>query len=155
MNATLVAAVLLEHDKKYLLVQQARSRRQAGKWGPPGGKPEHEKGETLLEAVRREAFEEIGVEVELSGFVGLIRSGHKREPNLFICFAARLQNPADAGNLKLKEGEISGARWLTVDEIENEVVPLRTKPLGALYHRHQQGQVYPLDLVLHEAIDPE
>lgn len=155
MNATLVASVLLEKDHKYLLVQQARSRRQAGKWGPPGGKPEHEKGESLLEAARRETFEEIGVEVELTGFVGLIRSGHKREPNLFICFAGRFQNEADADKLKLKEGEITGARWLTVEEIESEVVPLRTTPLPVLCRRHREGQIYPLELVQHEAIDAE
>lgn len=153
MKATLVASVILEHNKKYLFVQQARSRRQPGKWGPPGGKPDHEQGETLFEAAIRETFEETGLTVELTGFVGLIRSGHQQDPNLFICFAGRLPDPASALNLHLKEGEIMDGRWLTLEEIEAGAVPLRATPFVSLVRRYQAGQIYPLDLVQHEAID--
>ena len=155
MKVTLVACVLLENNQKYLLVQQARSRRQPGKWGPPGGKPEHEQGETLFEAARREAFEEIGCEVDLTGFVGLVRSGHRADPNLFVCFAGRLQDPTQADALILKEGEISDGRWLSLEEIENSTVPLRATPFAALFRRFQTGQIYPLELVQHEALDPQ
>src|SRR5689334_14918415 len=98
MKATLVACVLLEHDGKYLLVQQARSRRQPGKWGAPGGKPDL--GETLFEAARRETLEETGLKIELTGFIGLVRSGHRADPNLFVCFAGRLESEAEAANIK-------------------------------------------------------
>jgi ADP-ribose pyrophosphatase YjhB (NUDIX family) len=153
MKATLVASVILEHESKYLFVQQARSRRQPGKWGPPGGKPDHEQGETLFEAAIRETFEETGLAVELSGLVGLIRSGHQQDPNLFICFAGRLTDPASAANLRLKEGEIMDGRWLTLEEIEAGAVPLRSTPFATIIRRYQAGQIYPLDMVQHEAID--
>ena len=151
MNATIVASVLIEQDGKFLLVQQARSRRQPGRWGPPGGKPEVEQGETLFEAARRETLEETGLVVELTGFVGLLRSGHRTEPNLFVCFAGRLSEPS--GALQLPPGEISDARWLTLVELEAGVVPLRAAPFVTLYRRLQAGQVYPLELVQHEAFD--
>src|SRR6478672_10956211 len=147
MKVTLVASVILEHDKKYLFVQQARSRRQPGKWGPPGGKPDHELGETLFEAAIRETFEETGLTIELTGLVGLIRSGHKQDPNLFVCFAGRLPDPASALNLQLRAGEIMDGRWLTLEEIEAGEVPLRSVPFGTLIRRYQEGLVYPLDLV--------
>ena len=153
MKATLVASVLLEHEKKYLFVQQARSRRQPGKWGPPGGKPDHDLGETLFEAAIRETFEETGLKVELTGLVGLIRSGHRQDPNLFVCFAGRLIDPSTASNLHLKEGEIMDGRWLTLAEIEAGAVSLRSTPFVTLVRRYQEGQVYPLELVQHEAID--
>ncbi len=151
MNATLVASVIIENEGKFLLVQQARSRRQAGKWGLPGGKPEHSLGETLFEAAKRETIEEIGLSVELTGLAGLIRSGHATEPNLFICFTGQLKGSLD--QLHLKEGEITGARWLSLEEIEAGVVPLRMAPLAEMLRRVKNGQVYPLEMVLHEAID--
>ena len=152
MNATLVAVTLIEQDGKYLLVQQARSRRQPGKWGPPGGKPEHDLGETLFEAAIREAKEETGLDIELTGFVGLLRSGHHTEPNLFICFAGRLKDRTET--MELKAGEINASRWFTLEEIESGVVPLRAAPFPALFRRLQEGKVYPLELVQHEEIDP-
>lgn len=153
MKATIVACVILQYDNKYLLVQQARSRRVPGKWGPPGGKPLHEKGESFLQAARREAFEEIGRQVELTGFIGLVRSSHRENPNLFVCFGARLQNTTEYNKLKFKEGEISAGRWFTLAEIEEAVVPLRSEPLAVMYRRHSDGLIYPLEIIEHETLE--
>lgn len=151
MKVTLVASALLEHGGKYLLVQQARSRRQPGKWGPPGGKPEQ--GEELTAAALREVTEETGLEVELTGFVGILRSGHRSDPNLFVCYAARLLPGQDAQALQMPEGEISAGRWLDLPELEAAVVPLRSGPFKNLYRRLSEGQVYPLEVVQHESLD--
>ncbi len=148
MKVTLVASVLLEHNGKYLLVQQARSRRQPGKWGPPGGKPEV--GETLFEAAIRETQEETGLDAELTGFVGILRSGHAQDPNLFVCFGAKLLPNANPDQLKLREGEISGGQWLSLEEIEGGKVLLRSDPFPALFRRHREGHIYPLEVVQHE-----
>ncbi len=152
MKAVIVAGVLLEQAGKYLLVQQARSRRQSGKWGPPGGKPEHGRGETFVDAALRETLEETGLSVELTGFVGLVRSGHHQEPNVFILFGGRLAEGIEPDKLRLKAGEISGGRWLSLEEIEAGTVPLRATPLAALYRRHREGKLYPLDLLQYEPL---
>lgn len=155
MNAVIVACVLLERQGKFLLIQQARGRRQPGMWGPPGGKPEFEQGETIFEAAKRETFEEVGQQVELTGLVGLVRSGHREGANVFVCFAGRFTDANAAENLHLKEGEISGQRWLTVEEIESGAVPLRAKPLATIFRRLHQGLIYPLELIQHEDIEPQ
>lgn len=155
MNAVIVACVLLEHNHKYLLVQQARGRRQPGRWGPPGGKPEFEQGETIFEAAKRETFEEIGQQVELTGLVGVVRSGHREGPNIFVCFAGRFTDAAAFDKLHLREGEISGQRWLTIEELEAETIPLRAKPLATMFRRLHQELIYPLDLIQHEDFEPQ
>ena len=75
LKVTLVASALVEHGGKYLLVQQARSRRQPGKWGPPGGKPDV--GETLPDAAVRESRAAVS------------------------CWGARAQNSAKCAGLQL------------------------------------------------------
>jgi ADP-ribose pyrophosphatase YjhB (NUDIX family) len=152
MKAIVVASVLVEKDGKFLMVQQARSRRQPGMWGLPGGKPDHAEGETLSEAAKRETLEEIGQHIELTGFAGLVRSGHREEPNLFVCFAGRLANPYVADQLKLAEGEISGAVWVTPDEMADGTLVLRADGLVELARRVLEGHVYPLEIILHDPV---
>lgn len=152
MKAVVVASVILESEGKYLLVQQAKSRRQPGKWGPPGGKPEQKQGETLFEAAVREVKEETGLAIELTGFVGIVRSGHQDEPNLFVCFSGRILKPGPEA-LQFQKDEISDGRWLTLAEIEQGAVTLRSNPLAELYRRHQAGQIYPLQVIQHETMD--
>ncbi|HEX2916491.1 MAG TPA: NUDIX domain-containing protein [Chloroflexia bacterium] len=151
MKVTLVACVLLEHENKYLLVQQARSRRQPGKWGPPGGKPDP--GEKLTDAALRETREETGLSVELSGFVGNVLSGHRDDPNLFVCFAGRLNDSDGLPALQLKAGEISNGRWLSLEEIERQEVPLRSGPLATMFRLCSAKKLYPLEAVQQEERD--
>ncbi len=61
--------LVIEKDGKFLFSRQApHAPRGAGKWFFPGG--HIELGETLEEAVKREAEEEIGVEVEFERLIG-------------------------------------------------------------------------------------
>ena len=55
------------HDDALLLVRRGRGPAQ-GEWSVPGGRVE--RGETLHEAVVREAFEETGLEVVVDRFLG-------------------------------------------------------------------------------------
>ena len=59
---TVVAAALVDEDRRVLLQQRARGRAMAGLWECPGGKTEH--GETPEAALARELAEELGIEVE-------------------------------------------------------------------------------------------
>lgn len=58
------AGILLDAEGRYLLGQRPEGKPYAGYWEVPGGKIE--KGESVFEALRRELWEEIGIEIESS-----------------------------------------------------------------------------------------
>lgn len=63
-----IVSLVIEKNGKFLFTRQApHAPRDPGKWFFPGGNIEL--GESLEEAIKREAKEEIGVEVEFLGLV--------------------------------------------------------------------------------------
>lgn len=62
---TVVAAgILLDSENRYLLGQRPEGKPYAGYWEVPGGKVE--KGETVFQALQRELFEELGIQITTS-----------------------------------------------------------------------------------------
>jgi ADP-ribose pyrophosphatase YjhB (NUDIX family) len=97
-----------------------------GIWRPPGGGVQ--RGEELEAGVRREAFEELGVEIELERFLvsteATFRSGDSVMAWRTHVFSAR----TEALELQpLDTHEISAARWGTTAELAG---PLRSRLLA-------------------------
>jgi 8-oxo-dGTP diphosphatase len=63
MNVIEVAAGLIRHDGRYLIARRKPGVHLAGFWEFPGGK--RETGESLVECLQRELFEELGIRVDL------------------------------------------------------------------------------------------
>lgn len=109
-----VSAAILR-DGRVLAVRRARDP-FAGVFSLPGGVVEP--GETLAEAVRREAREETGLAIEPLAPAGhrevIVRDSTGRIERHFVImtFAAR----CTGGELKLNE-ELSEARWVTPAEL--------------------------------------
>lgn len=57
-----VVACYCEYDDKILLLKRHPDSSQGGTWGVPAGKVE--KGESLRQAVIREVFEEVGLDID-------------------------------------------------------------------------------------------
>lgn len=55
------AGILLDTEGRYLLGQRPEGKPYAGYWEVPGGKIEQ--GESIFEALKRELFEELGIEI--------------------------------------------------------------------------------------------
>ena len=76
-----IAGCLIEHDKKFLLVQEAKPA-VYGKWNTPAGHVDE--GETLEEAALRETKEETGYDVMIDVYSfnrarnSYIPSSHRR-----------------------------------------------------------------------------
>ena len=113
----------------------------AGLWRPPGGglRPD----EPFEEGVRREALEELGVEIDLRRYlvhaVARFRHGPELIPWQTHVFAA--QTEAEA-LVPLDTHEISAARWGTVPELEG---PIRERLLAT------GGGLWRYRVALHDA----
>ena len=64
-NKKVVAGIIVK-DNKILIAQRAKKDDLCGKWEFPGGKMEP--GETEQECLKRELFEELGIEAEIGEY---------------------------------------------------------------------------------------
>jgi 8-oxo-dGTP diphosphatase len=114
MDMFCVALVLVQQDRRTLLIQEAKEL-YLGRWNLPGGRLEP--GESLADAAVREAREESGLEVRLRGLLcmdQLIADGSGIPDRLRFVFAGE----AVGGALKTTADEHSlQARWVTRDEL--------------------------------------
>ena len=141
MGLTVTCSVMLEHDDKLLLVQEAASAIY-GKWNQPAG--HLDPGETLLECAVREAREESGYIVELTALQAIYNQATAERQRINFCFRA---TPCGEPGL-VDPSEILSTRWFHQDE-------LRQLPDDQLRHQLAKqrildwlaGKCAPLELI--------
>ena len=111
-----VAALVANNKREILLVRSPRRG-----WEYPGGLIEP--GETFQEALKREVREETGVEIEITGFVGICKNVEKDIVN--IDFTAKYVS----GELRTSE-ESTEVIWATAEKAMDMITfPLTKKRL--------------------------
>ena len=108
LGPKLVATVLVGDPSSLLMVQRSYGE-EKGRWALPGGYVEQ--GEVVEEAAAREAIEETGIEVTITGLVGLFSA-----PGRSIVVAA-YGATAVGGALTTESWEIDGAGYFSVDNL--------------------------------------
>ncbi len=121
-----VAAALVDAERRVLLQQRAPGRSMAGLWEFPGGKVEP--GETPESALARELHEELGIRVAEAAlvpacFASAPNAGAHMILLLYVCREWTGEpEPLDA----------SGLEWLTPAEMDPAEMPPADQPLIAL-----------------------
>ena len=121
-----VAAALVDAERRILLQQRAPGRSMAGLWEFPGGKVES--GESPEAALARELHEELGIDVAEEAlvpacFASAPNAGTHMILLLYVCRKwGGEPRPLDA----------SGLKWLTPAEMEPAEMPPADQPLIAL-----------------------
>ncbi|MFZ2360078.1 MAG: NUDIX hydrolase [Anaerolineae bacterium] len=121
-----VAAVVLRAGQ-VLLVQRGREPAR-GLWGLPGGMLEL--GETVAEGVRREVWEECGVEIEVGPLVGVFEpmqrddAGRLRYHYVVLDYLARYVG----GELQAAD-DADDARWVSPAELERLPMLVETREM--------------------------
>lgn len=135
-----VAAVIFRNGR-YLLVREQIAEQLV--YNQPAGHVEN--GETLSEAMLREALEETGHQVELTGLLGL-STYYSASANITyyrVSFAARLTSSEERRPL---DPEIIDTCWLTYEEVAKQS-SLRSPMVLSDIERHRSGKVFPMDLL--------
>lgn len=123
------AAMVTNDEGKILLVNSPWRG-----WEYPGGLIEP--GETFQECLHREVCEESGVEIEITGFVGICKNVEKDIVN--IDFTARYVS----GDLKTSE-ESTEVIWATAEEaMELITFPLTKKRLQNMLSGREEARLF-------------
>jgi 8-oxo-dGTP diphosphatase len=103
---------VIERDGRYLLAR----RRDIGWWNLAGGGLEYD--ETVEQGLLREAWEEIGVALEIVRLVGVYSKPRKRE--VVLTFLCRLAPDSPAPSTS---DEVSEVAWFLPEELPAELLP--------------------------------
>ena len=139
---TVACGVICEREGKILMVRE----RQGGKevWNQPVGHLEPH--ETLFEAAIREAQEETGLVVELTGLLGVyVWQMSNQRTALRFCFIAKVIG----GELAPKDERIVAAAWLTRDELSRMEAEFRNPLTKATLEDYFAGKRSSLDVIVH------
>jgi 8-oxo-dGTP diphosphatase len=121
------AGALVVHDGKLLLLRRAIEPWR-GAWCAPGGFCDE--GEHPIETVEREALEETGLRVAVTGYIGVWVDEYADEQaapgvdviNVAYYTAVPLGGPAGS----VDDTEVSARRWFPRDELPRSLAPPRT-----------------------------
>jgi len=138
-----VVAAVIEQDGKFLLVEEHTD--EGIKFNQPAG--HLEEGESLIAAVRREAFEETAHHFEPEALLGIYRWRHPNKPQrTYLRFAFTGQITGFDPTAALDEG-ILRAVWMSSDEIAETRHRHRSPLLQRCVADYLAGQRYSLDLL--------
>lgn len=107
-----VLAVVQDSAGRVLLVKTAY---QGLRWQLPGGYVE--RGESPLEALRREVREELAAEIQDIKFVGVYCKTYESNINLIFCGKVDSENPVSDGK------EVLECRYFPLSDLPSEVSP--------------------------------
>ena len=110
---TIVAGSLIVRDNKILMVQEAK-KSCYGQWNFPAGHVDEE--ELITDAAIREAFEETGCKIKLTGVLPIstvvLPNG---ETVVIVKFTADVIEE----NIKIDESEQLDVQWLDLNKVKN------------------------------------
>ncbi len=131
------AAVIFDRDKRVLLVRSTYQRFHP--WGLPGGSLDY--GETPEDAVKREVWEETGLNVEIERFLLVKTWSPDRVGLYYLCgITGGVFHPTD---------EVSESGYFSLDDLP-DVRPLDVEMIKQLY-KIVEPQNYAIDGVPREA----
>lgn len=136
-----IVGVVIEKDGKYLLVQEAKEKCR-GKWNLPAG--HLDPGETMANGAKREAKEETGCEVELTGVCQIGSRVKENEVFASVIFTTKLIRE----EIAFDPEEILDVKWFDYEEIVAMRSEIRNEGLliGAI-ENVRNGLVAPMGIV--------
>jgi phosphatase NudJ len=135
--------VVVRFEQHYLLIQE---RKYGQEWFLPAGRVEP--GESLVQAAKRETFEEGGISIVLEGILRIEYSPQASgSARVRVIFVAKPQN--DPSPKSQADQHSLQARWVRIEELEH--FSLRGDEVREIFqYVAQGGPIYPLGLITEE-----
>lgn len=143
-NVTVAAVV--QRDGKFLLVEEETEAGLA--FNQPAG--HLEEGESLVDAVIREALEETAYHFKPTHLIGIYNWKHPTKDVTYLRFAFGGELRGYEAERKLDDGIIA-ARWLTLDEVKATLSRHRSPLILRCIEDHLAGKSCPLEMLVHYA----
>jgi len=137
-------AAIIENDGKFLLVEEETA--DGVMFNQPAG--HLEEGETLLEAVRREAWEETAHRFEPTVLLGVYHWKHPKKDITYLRFAFLGTVTGHDPEQPLDDG-ILRAVWMTPEEIRATQDRHRSPQVLTCIEHYLAGQRFPLSVLTH------
>lgn len=106
-----IVTVCIQEEGKFLIVQEGIPKAY-GLWNLPGGHLDDE--EDLLEGAMREAKEETGLDIEITGIMSIQRNMIRGLNHVRVIFNAKKVG----GEIAFDKNEILDVKWVTPEEAE-------------------------------------
>ena len=146
MSKKIVAGGLIEKNGKYLLIQETKEKCR-GQWNIPAGGVAD--GENVIEAAKREVFEETGCKVEITGILEIVNKNLENIDVINFVFDAELIEE----NIQIDGKEISDVKWFSYEEILNMKDKLRAGGYFITAIENKKGnKIAPIELIKIEKI---
>ena len=137
-----VAGCVIIRDNKILMVKEAQ-KKCYGQWNFPAGHVDE--GELITDAAIREAHEETGCKVKLTGVLPISTAVLDNNKTLIaVSFTADIIEE----NIKFDENEILDVQWIDIEEVKNMTeqelrgYPRKIKDIKYI----EDKRIYPLDI---------
>ena len=141
MSKKIVAGGLIEKNGKYLLVKE-NQKICKGKWNIPAGGVDN--NENVIEAAKREIFEETGCRVKIKGILEIVNKNLESVDLLLFIFDAELIEE----NIQSDGEEISDVSWFSYEEILGMKKDLRADGYFiTAIDKKMDNQITPVELI--------
>jgi len=137
-------AAIIEQDGKFLLVEEETA--DGIMFNQPAGHLEN--GESLLDGVMREAWEETARRFEPTGLLGVYHWKHPKKDITYLRFAFVGNVLSHDHDQKLDTG-ILRAVWMTLDEVRATQDRHRSPQVLTCIEHYLAGQRFPLSVLTH------
>ena len=134
-------AAIVNNRNRFLLVKEQPDDKIV--YNQPAGHLED--NETLIDAVKREVFEETGVSFHPTALVGIYRWQHTEKQRTYLRFA--FTGDVTSTTLSPNDNDIIEAVWLNLNEIEKLNNHLRSPQVMAGIRDYLKGIRYNLNLL--------
>lgn len=137
-----IAGCVIVRDSKILMVKEAK-KKCYGQWNFPAGHVDEP--EFITDAAIREAYEETGCKVKLTGVLPISMVEVKdAEPRLMVRFTAEVVEE----NITIDPNEILDVQWIEIEKVKKmtkEELRGYDETLQFIKY-YEENKIYPLDL---------